>query len=62
MCEKYYDEKIKESMAAFYVIYTILKKSRWKILSQLDATYGMDETDYQYLHSWTQKWLFSETS
>jgi hypothetical protein len=27
MCEKYYDEKIKESMAAFYVIYTILKKA-----------------------------------
>jgi hypothetical protein len=35
-------------------------------LSQLDTTYSIDGTnygtDYQYLHSWTQQLLFSETS
>jgi hypothetical protein len=31
-------------------------------LSQLDATHGIYRTNYQYLRSWTQKWLFSETS
>jgi hypothetical protein len=54
-------KKIKESTAALYVIYTtflsINNKGR-KILSQLDATYSIDATDYgtdyQYLRSLTQ--------
>jgi hypothetical protein len=31
------------------------KQSRGKILSQLDETYGIDGTEYQYLRSWAQK-------
>jgi hypothetical protein len=40
-----------------YIYPSVLNKkySRGKILSQLDATYGIDGTDYQYLCSWTQK-------
>jgi hypothetical protein len=38
-------------------LYKINNKGR-KILSQLEATYNIDEadhgTDYQYLYSWTQ--------
>jgi hypothetical protein len=34
-------------------ILIFINKER-KILSQLDATYRIDGTDYQYLCSWTQ--------
>jgi hypothetical protein len=40
-----------------YIYPSALNKiqSRGKKFCQLDATYGIDGTDYQYLRSWTQK-------
>jgi hypothetical protein len=38
----------------YILIFIQINNKGRKILSQLDATYSIDGTDYQYLRSWTQ--------